>query len=61
MGRLIGPMFENSPLLLLPLAALAIFLGVFLFAFARTYLRGKSEYEAVAALPLADDDQGGAK
>jgi cbb3-type cytochrome oxidase subunit 3 len=54
-------MFENSPLLLLPLAALAIFLGVFLFAFARTYLRGKSEYEAVAALPLADDDQGGAK
>jgi hypothetical protein len=59
MGRLIGPMFENSPLLVLPLLALAIFLGVFVVTLARTYRRGAGEYEGVAALPLAKDDEGG--
>jgi cbb3-type cytochrome oxidase subunit 3 len=52
-------MFENSPLLVLPLAALAIFLGVFVMTFARTYRKRAAEYEGVAALPLADDDKGG--
>lgn len=59
MGRLIGPMFENSPLLVLPLVALAIFLGAFVVTLARTYRKGAAEYEGVAALPLTDDEEGG--
>jgi cbb3-type cytochrome oxidase subunit 3 len=56
MGRLIGPMFADSPLLALPILSLAIFLGVFLFVSFRTYRRSAAEYSDVAALPLADDD-----
>lgn len=55
MGRLIGPMFADSPLLALPILSLAIFLGVFLVVSFRTYRRGAAGYSDVAALPLADD------
>lgn len=55
MGRLIGPMFADSPLLALPILSLAIFLGTFLLVAARTYRRSASEYDAFAALPLGDD------
>lgn len=56
MGRLIGPMFADSPLLALPILSLAIFLGVFLLVSFRTFGRKAAEYSEVAALPLADDD-----
>jgi cbb3-type cytochrome oxidase subunit 3 len=56
MGRLIGPMFADSPLLALPILSLAIFLGVFLLVSFRTYRRSAAEYSDLAALPLADND-----
>lgn len=56
MGRLIGPMFADSPLLALPILSLAIFLGVFILVSYRTYRRSAAEYSESAALPLADDD-----
>jgi cbb3-type cytochrome oxidase subunit 3 len=56
MGRLIGPMFADSPLLALPILSLAIFLGVFFLVSYRTFRRSAADYSELAALPLADDD-----
>jgi hypothetical protein len=50
--------FRQSPLLFYPLVALAIFMGVFLGVALRTVLSVKHGYDALAALPLSDDEQG---
>lgn len=55
MSRIIGPLFEGSPLLVLPLVALALFVLVFMAVVARLILQGKSHYDAQAAAPLADE------
>ncbi len=49
--------FAKSPLLALPLCALAIFIVVFAAVVARTLgRRGRELTEAHASLPLTDDD-----
>jgi hypothetical protein len=50
-------LLEHSPLLALPLAALFIFLTVFLAVIARTMSRRPREYQAAADLPLAEDEE----
>jgi len=59
MARIIGPMFEGSPLMLLPLVSLFLFLGAFVVVFVRAYLKRAKDYDDVASLPLADDDERG--
>jgi hypothetical protein len=44
--------FRQNPLLAFPLAALAIFMGVFFVVTLRTVLTSKSRYASVASLPL---------
>ena len=46
----------QSPLLILPLIALFLFLGVYLAVFLRTLLRGGGAYEPVSRLPLDDGE-----
>lgn len=48
-------LLAQSPLLALPLAALLLFLGVFLLWVVFTYGRRAEAYARIAALPLADD------
>lgn len=55
MAKLLGPMFENSPLLLLPIVALLIFLTVFLIIVARTFRKSTAVFEKDASLPLNDE------
>lgn len=55
MSRLLGPLFENSPLMLLPLLALVLFGMAFLTTVARVYGRSARSYEPVARRPLDDD------
>ena len=57
--------FRNSPVLMYPLIALAIFMVVFLAVTVRTVLTNKGSYEAVSRLPLGggepaaqEDDRG---
>jgi hypothetical protein len=52
MSRLVGPLFEGSPLLLLPLVALAIFAAVFVAVVARLVLLGSRPFQARAEAPL---------
>jgi hypothetical protein len=53
--------FRHSPLLFYPLLALALFMGVFLLVSLRTVLTHKHRYDALAALPLKDAEQGSAR
>jgi hypothetical protein len=46
--------FRTSPLLAYPLAALAIFMGVFFVIALRTYARQAASYEHLQRLPLED-------
>jgi len=46
----------QSPLLLLPLAALFLFLAVFAAWVVRTYAKRPEAYAEIAALPLCDDE-----
>jgi cbb3-type cytochrome oxidase subunit 3 len=48
-------LLQSTPLMLLPLAALFIFLAVFVAVVARAMTRGKGEIDQAAALPLAED------
>lgn len=57
MGRMIAPMFENSPLLMLPLAALMVFLGVFVMTVIRTYSLRAGAYDDRAALALDEEEK----
>lgn len=59
MSRMIGPMFEGSPLLALPLLALALFVLVFVAVVVRLVARGSAPYQAEARRIL-DDENGGA-
>jgi hypothetical protein len=52
-------LLAKSPLLLLPLGALFIFLAVFIGVLVFTMKRGRQAYEPVARLPL--DDEGDAR
>ena len=47
--------FRQSPVLAFPLAALAVFMLVFLAITLKTVLTHKGDYEAIARLPLSDD------
>jgi hypothetical protein len=51
-------MFEGSPLLALPLVALAMFLLVFVAVTLRLVARGAAPYEAHARRMLEDEDGG---
>ena len=51
--------FRQSPLLAYPLAALMIFMLVFLVVTARAVLTRKTQWEAVSRLPLEERSQGG--
>ncbi|NUO49902.1 MAG: hypothetical protein HOV80_13690 [Polyangiaceae bacterium] len=50
-------MFEDSPLLLLPLAALVMFLGVFVITVIRTYSVRAGAYDDRAALALDEEEK----
>jgi hypothetical protein len=50
-------MFEDSPLLVLPLVSLFLFLATFTVVVVRAYLKRARDYDAIASLPL-DDDEG---
>ncbi len=52
-------LLEKSPLLVLPLFALLVFVAVFLAIVLRTYARKHEAYAREASLPLADDDSPG--
>lgn len=49
--------FAQSPLLVLPLAALVFFLAVFLTVVVRTMARRAPAYARVAGLPLREEDR----
>jgi cbb3-type cytochrome oxidase subunit 3 len=49
-------LLAQSPLLILPLAALLIFFAVFVVVVLRTMARRSSEYARAAALPLDHED-----
>jgi cbb3-type cytochrome oxidase subunit 3 len=48
-------LLAQSPLLILPLAALLIFFAVFVFVVLRTMARRAPEYATAAALPLQEE------
>jgi hypothetical protein len=54
MRTLVTELFDKSPLLVLPLVALVIFMLVFAVADARVWRRPASAYAPVARLPLDD-------
>jgi len=54
---MIAPMFENSPLLMLPLAGLMVFLGVFVMTVIRTYSVRAGAYDDRAALALDEEEK----
>lgn len=45
----------HSTLLVMPLLALFLFVGVFVAIVVRTYRRGAKDYDALANLPLAEE------
>ena len=51
-------LLAHSPLLILPLAALLIFFGVFVAVVVRTMAKRPPEYARAAALPLGDENPG---
>lgn len=59
MSRMVGPMFEGSPLMALPLIALALFLAVFVAVILRVVARGAAPYQAHARRMLDDESGGG--
>jgi hypothetical protein len=55
MGFMALEYFRQSPVLALPVVALVIFMLVFLAVSLRALLTQSSRWDAVSALPLADD------
>ncbi|MBI5513541.1 MAG: hypothetical protein HY909_07210 [Deltaproteobacteria bacterium] len=49
--------FAHSPVLFMPVAALALFLTVFVAIVARTIARGRDAFRALEALPLDDQER----
>lgn len=56
MSRLMGELFSGSPLLVLPLVALALFVSAFVAIVVRAYRRTADQYQGEAGLPLGDDE-----
>jgi cbb3-type cytochrome oxidase subunit 3 len=54
-------LLAQSPLLVLPLAALLIFFAVFVFVVLRTMARRSPEYAREAAIPFEQEDTDGSK
>ena len=50
-----APFFQHSPLLILPLFALGMFLATFTLVVVRTFARRSLAYAPIASLPLAPD------
>ena len=48
-------LFYQSPLLVLPVVAMFLFLAVYLLVTIRVTMASRSEVDAVARLPLGDD------
>jgi hypothetical protein len=57
MSRLMGQLFNQSPLLVWPIVSLAIFVLTFLAVFVVTLRRRPGEIDLLAAMPL--DGEGG--
>jgi hypothetical protein len=58
MGAMSKVFFANMEWTGLPLFALVLFMVMFALVIARTWgLQSRSDFDAVAATPLADDDQ----
>jgi len=56
LSTLASEFFASSPLMVLPVVALLLFLCVFTAASWRALRRKPSELEPIARLPLGDDD-----
>ncbi|MDD9935057.1 MAG: hypothetical protein OXT09_15705 [Myxococcales bacterium] len=50
--------FARSPVLLFPVIALCIFMGVFTLGAVRAFLTDRRELDALSRLPLQDDGLG---
>ncbi len=50
-------LFAQSPLLVMPLIAMFLFLGVFVAVAIRAMTQSRLEMEAAARLPLGDDHE----
>jgi hypothetical protein len=50
-------LLAQSPLLVLPLAAMFLFIAVWVVAAVRVMTRSRTEMQAVARLPLEDDHE----
>jgi cbb3-type cytochrome oxidase subunit 3 len=51
-------LFDSAAhLLVLPIFALLLFLGIFVMVVARTMHRAASDYAAIAALPLTQEEE----
>lgn len=57
MSRLMGQLFNESPLLVWPMVSLAIFVLTFVAVFVVTLMRRPADVDRLAALPL--DREGG--
>ncbi|MBL8741853.1 MAG: hypothetical protein JNK04_12185 [Myxococcales bacterium] len=55
MSRLMGQLFNESPLLVWPMVSLAIFMVTFMAVLVATLRRRSAEVEGLAALPLEDE------
>ena len=56
MRMLASDFFARSPLLILPVIALCIFVAVFVLVTVRTYGKKRTHYEAVSRLPLETEE-----
>ena len=56
LSQLLGPLFEGNPLIVLPIVALAIFLGVFFAVTVRVLARKATTFDDVASLPLDEGE-----
>jgi cbb3-type cytochrome oxidase subunit 3 len=53
-SRLLGPLFEDSPLLVLPLFGLLLFFLTFVMVVVRLFSRDRAAFDALARQPLDD-------
>jgi hypothetical protein len=52
-------LLQHTTLMHLPLAAMFVFLTIFVAVVARTFSRRAAEFEPLARAPLSSDDDGG--
>ena len=58
MSRMIGQLFHESPLMVWPIVSLAIFVLTFLAVLVATLRRRDADVDALAAIPLAEEERG---